>query len=182
MKPFKSIIIVKHPREKVWEVVRDRLDELVPYMDDIQSVAVQNKADMPDGIKEITNIWKADIQLPAILNSVIDSSMLSWTDRAQWQSDQTLCHWEIEPHFFPERTRCTGFTRYEPAIGGRGTRITFEGQLDVSTQSISGMPTFIEGRAATAIESLVTTLIPKNFCKITSALSTLLNCEAKIEA
>ncbi len=182
MKPFKTIIIVKHPREKVWEVVRDRLDELVPYMDDIESVTMQDKSDRLDGIKDIVNIWKADIQLPAILNSIIDSSRLSWTDRAQWQADQTLCHWEIEPHFFPERTRCTGTTRYEPAIGGRGTRITFEGHLEVSSKKISGVQTFIEGRSATAMESLVTTLIPKNFCKITNALSTLLNSEIKAEA
>jgi hypothetical protein len=178
MKPFKSIIVVKHPRDLVWKTILDRLPDLVPYLDDIDTVTTQDRQELPDGVVQLVNIWKADIQIPAALHSIINPSMLAWTDRAQWRQRHAQCHWSIEPHFFPERIRCAGVTHYESAIGGRGTRITFEGQLEVSAHKLAGMPAFMGDNAGKAIEFFVTSLIPKNFRKITDALGVLLDKEA----
>jgi hypothetical protein len=174
MKAFKSIIIVKHPLDPVWTTIRDRLSDLAPFVDDIERITVMERHEEPDGTIRLVNVWKANPPIPALLSSVINPEILAWTDRAEYLTRRHECVWRIEPHFFPERTRCSGVTRYEAAIGGRGTRITFEGKLDVTASNMAGVPAFMEGAIARGIESFVTALIPKNFRKLTDALATYL--------
>ncbi len=174
MKTFKSVIMVKHPRDKVWLTIRDHLAEIVPHLDDVGSITTEQREEQADDVLQLVNLWKADIDIPAILTSMIDPDSLRWTDRASWHAQDYQCHWQIEPHFFADRIHCSGTTTYEPAIGGRGTRITFAGQLEVSTHNLPGLPALMEKGADKAVEALVTTLIPKNFRKVTDALSEIL--------
>lgn len=174
MKTFKSVIMVKYPQAVVWNAIRDQLPEMVPFLNDVASITQENRTEKADGVLQLVNTWKADIKIPNLLKSVIDPDKLSWTDRAEWIEHRRECHWSIEPHFFTEYTRCSGSTQYAPAIGGRGTRITFEGQFEVNAGNIPGIPAFMEETATKTIESLITSLIPQNFRKVTDALSTLL--------
>ncbi|MBV7335254.1 hypothetical protein KFU94_44845 [Chloroflexi bacterium TSY] len=49
MKPFKSVMIVKHPLELVWLTLRDRLQELVPLLDDVKEIAVVERTEESEG-------------------------------------------------------------------------------------------------------------------------------------
>ena len=177
MKTFKSIAVVKHPCAVVWDTVRDRLPELVPLMDDIDSVTVIERIEDSAGMVRLVNLWKAKLQIPAMLHAVIPADRLAWTDRAEWRPQHYECHWRIEPQFLPDQTQYTGMTRYEAAIGGRGTRMTIEGQLHVPTRGLLDSSALLEGALAKGVESVATTLIPKNFQKLAQALSTFLDQE-----
>jgi hypothetical protein len=179
MKTFKSVILVKHPKQQVWESIRDRLGIMVPYLDDVAQIHEQERRVTDAGVVELTNIWQADISIPPVLQSVIDHRKLGWTDRAQWFDESGICLWEIEPHFLPGVAQCKGKTRYESAIGGKGTRITFEGELIVDASRLDNLPAFMENTANKTIETLVTTLIPTNFRKVTTALSEVLKQSAE---
>ena len=174
MKQFKSVILVKHPKTVVWKSIRDHLLQLTPYLDDVASITEESRLCLPQGTVQITNRWQADTTLPTVLQPFIDSQQLGWTDHAQWFEDRSLCIWRIEPHFLSNAIQCHGETRYEPAMGGRGARITFEGEIHLETPGFPGMPSFMEATAAKTLETLITTLIPQNFRKVTTALSHLL--------
>lgn len=173
MKNFKSIIMVKHPKNTVWQAVRDRLPEMVPYLDDVKSITQASREEEEDSLN-LVNIWQADISLPAKVQSIINADGIAWTDSAVWIDSQDECQWKIEPHFFKGRVLCSGSTIFEPAIGGRGTRITFGGELTIDAKNIPGVPAFMESTITSTVESLITNLIPKNFRKITDALEILL--------
>ncbi|MDT4969202.1 MAG: hypothetical protein QOJ64_3939 [Acidobacteriota bacterium] len=79
---------------------------------------------------------------------------------------------------FSQRLQCSGGTRYETAMGGRGTRSTFEGAFDLTDRHFPGVPSMFEGAIANGIESFVSTLIPKNFRKLTQAVSTFLGSQS----
>lgn len=168
------MMIVRHPPARVWTTIRDRLPELIPMLDDIEEVLVEARREERDGTVRIVNTWKAKPQIPSVLASIIRAEILAWTDRAEWRPGSLECHWRIEPHFHPERTRCHGITRYEQAIGGGGTRVTFEGVLEVSAASHSGISAFLQQSTLRAVESFVTGLIPKNFQKLVRAAAELL--------
>ncbi len=174
MKTFKCVVVVKYPRDLVWSTIQDRLSEVVPFMDDIEKVTVVERHQQPDGIVRLVNVWRASPSIPPLLSTVITPEMLAWTDRAEWRPQTYQCHWRIEPHFYPERTQCSGTTRYESAIGGRGTRLTFEGQLDVDITNLARVPFMLGETLSRGVESFVTTLVPKNFRKLTNALSAFL--------
>ncbi len=175
MKPFKSIQIVKVPVDSMWIAIRDRLDELVPQLDDIQSVTVEHRAELPDGTISLINIWQAKANLPAVLSSIIKPDALAWTDRASWDSAKHECTWQIDLHFACERTHCHGLTTFEPAIGGRGTRVTFAGEFAMNARGLPGVPALLESTVALAAESFVTSLIPTNFRKLAIAAESLVN-------
>ena len=168
------MIVVKQPKQVVWETMRDKLTEMAPFLDDVSSIKQVDRKDTGNGGVRLTNLWKADIQIPEAIRSILHASDVSWLDRAEWLDARSRCEWQIEPQFFTERIKCNGTTLFEPAIGGRGTRITFEGRIDITINSIPGVPNFMLGTATKAIESLVTTLIPKNFQKLATAMSNLL--------
>jgi hypothetical protein len=173
------MIVVKHPKPVVWETMRDRLTEMAPFLDDVSSIKQLDRTDLVNGGVRLTNLWKADIEIPEAIRSVLHASDVSWLDRAEWFQTNSRCEWQIEPQFFTEHIKCHGTTIFEPAIGGRGTRITFEGIIDITLNNIPGVPNFMLGTATKAIESLVTTLIPKNFQKMATAMSNLLEQKVK---
>ena len=175
MKKFKSVIIVKHPQALVWKAMRDRLPEMVPFLDNVASIVQMHREERTAGYVQLINLWKADVKIPAAIQSIIDAPNLSWLDRAEWSESRSECRWSIEPQFLTDSIRCAGSTHFEPAIGGTGTRITFEGELEISANNIPGLPGFAQTAASHAMESLVTSLVPQNFRKITDAISILLD-------
>ena len=122
----------------------------------------------------LVNQWKARPHIPAVLASTLKPEMLTWTDRALWGPVDQECRWQLEPHYFRDRASCQGLTRYEPAMAGQGTRIIFEGTFEVKGVHPSGVPGFVEGTVSRVVESFVTSMIPKNFRKLTDALAILL--------
>ncbi len=175
MKPFKSVMIVKHPLDLVWLTIRDRLPELVPLLDDVKQITVLERVEKVEGGIYLVNLWRTEPQLPALLASEIKPEMMAWIDQADWQSASYECQWRIEPKFLPEVTTCSGLTIYQPAMGGRGTRITFKGALDLNSRNLSGVPSFVGDTLLKGVESFATSLIPKNFRKLTEAASRFLD-------
>ena len=166
---------MKHPPRLVWETVRDRLHELVPLLNDVESVEVAERVDEPDGTVRLVNLWKARPQVPAVLAPLITPAMLAWTDRAVWMPEVSECCWQIETHFLPDRTHCAGTTRYAAALGGRGTRIEFGGQFEVTLAGASAAPHVVGAAISLGVESFVATLIPRNFRTLAEALSVFLD-------
>lgn len=174
VKRFSSVVVARHPREIVWKTIRDRLVDLAPLLDGVESITLLERREAEDGAVHLVNLWKATAEIPAILAKVVQPSMLAWVDRAEWRHEAWECRWRIEPRFFPGRIRCSGSTRYEPALGGRGTRITFAGTLEVDLAGVPGLPGFLGAPASGAVESLAIALVPRSFRKLADALSRLL--------
>src|ERR1700719_3288075 len=80
---IKSISMLKYQRDDVWATVRDRLAEIVPLIDDIESITMQSREEGRDGVVRLVNIWKAKPKLPAIAAEYLKPDMLAWTDRAE---------------------------------------------------------------------------------------------------
>jgi hypothetical protein len=170
VKAFKTIAVVKHPREAVWIAMRDRLPDLVRLLSDIEAVESQARDEDPDGVVRLVNLWRARAQVPAALAPVVTPEMLAWTDQAEWRPDAWECRWQIQPRFLTGGVRCAGVTRYAEAMAGRGTRLTFEGSLDVSTTGLPGGVALLGGATGRAIEAFATGLIPRNFQKLAHAV------------
>ena len=177
MKPFNSISIVKFPLDLVWTTIRDRLPELVPYMEDMEKITQIKREDQPEGIVRLDNLWQANPKLPMLQSLQLKPEMFAWIDRAEWREKSHECHWQIESQYLPDSLECRGLARYEPAIGGRGTRVTFEGQLVISTNNLPGLAV-LDGTLMKGFESLASSLIPKNMRKLTEAVGIFLDQNA----
>lgn len=166
----KTLSMVQHPRELVWGTMRDRLPEIIAGVEDVESVALVSRKET-GGAMLTEYLWQARPKLPALVAASVRPEMLCWTDRARWSPNDFVCTWEIEPHAFRENIQCRGTTRYEQAMGGRGTRITFTSdfQLGRARDGRLGNPIL------TMAEPILRGLIPKNFQKVVAAMNELLN-------
>jgi hypothetical protein len=175
MKPFKNIVVSKQPVEQIWVAVQDRMSEMASLLDDVERITVVSRDALADGRVRLVNEWRAKPRLPISIESITGTDAFIWLDHAEWNKHDHRCHWRIEPQFFPGRIHCHGVTHYESALGGRGSRITFEGELDLEAGALSGAGAFLERTVAPIVESVVTAMIPKNFRKIIEAAGRLVD-------
>jgi hypothetical protein len=144
MKPFGSFTMVRQPLDEVWAAVRDRLPEIAGRLEDLESVVTLQHIEEADGRLRLLNRWTARQRIPAPLRGVVGADTISWLDRAEWMGASRTCLWTIAPSVLPDHVQCSGSTRYEPAMAGRGTRVTFEGTFALRSGFLAGMPATFE--------------------------------------
>ncbi len=171
---FQTVSMVKHPLEEVWKVMRDELPRLADQMEDIERIRVESSRHSGN-VHRVINIWQASAPLPQYVASHLDRDLFSWTDHAEWHEAERECRWSIEHHYFGDSFSSAGVTRFEPAMGGRGTRITFSGAFELNKEKLPKALGVLEDPTLKIVESMLIKLIPKNFQKISTAIETYLN-------
>ena len=174
MTAFKCTMVIRHSRPLVWSTVRDRLPELVPYMSDVEKIVTESRDEREPGVVRLVNLWTAKAFIPASLASVVRPDMLRWTDYAEWCDSRGECSWRIAPSFLTERIQCGGVARYEHAMARRGTRVTFEGTLQIAPGG--GV---LASAITNTIEMFITGLIPQNAQKLYRAVGAFLDATAR---
>jgi len=173
MKSFKSIVVSRLPVDRLWRTVRDNLPDLASMLDDVEQIRVVERQALASGRVRVVNEWRAKPRLPIPIESVVGADAFVWLDHAEWIEADRRCEWRIEPQFLADRIHCHGVTTYESAMGGAGSKATFEGELDLRPGALSGAGGLIERGVTPIVESIVTTVIPKNFRKIVEAAAKL---------
>lgn len=161
MAHFETTTIARCPIEQATVALRDQLTAVALHLEDVSRIEEIERQVLPDGTLRVVNVWHATAtKIPGPLSRLVNPDMLAWTDRAQWSPDGTLCRFAIEPHFMRDSILCQGETRLEPAMRGRGTRISFEGEIEVTRlPALAGL-----------VESFVAEMISGNLGKLGQAL------------
>jgi len=178
MKPFQSFTMIRHPCDEVWATMRDRLPDVAAAMEDLQGIEVLERAVDADGLRVI-NRWSARQKVPAMLRGALGAEGIDWLDRALWRESQRVCEWTIEPSVLKGHIECGGKTRYESAMAGRGTRVTFEGYFNLRPGFVGMLPASLEPAIAGFVESVVTTMIPRNLIRAVAAAGDLIAAQRK---
>ena len=149
---------------------RSARSNLLPFLPDIESVTTVSRVESPDGTVRLVNKWKARPKVPAALSSVISPDLFVWEDHAEWRSSNYECHWRVRVPFLSDGMPCSGVTRYEDALGGRGTRLSFEGTLQIMPGAVRRLPGPMAGALAMPAETFIGTVVVANFQKLARAL------------
>lgn len=158
---FTVVDDIPFPREQVFRTHRDRLEELVAYMPNVESVVTEEREE--DGeIVRLVNAWRAaQSEIPTIARPFIKPDMLSWIDRAEWDEDEYAVDWETSLGFLPDAIECRG--RSEFIDYGDETQMQIEGEIVVDGSKIPGVPRLMAGKLAKALEGFVVNLVKPNF-------------------
>ena len=178
MRTFKSLVVVKQPVDLMWATVRDRLTELVPLIADVAAIDVLEREDVGPDLVRLANRWTAVQRIPELMARSLPSSEITWVDRNEWDRGSLVCRWSVEPSILREHIECRGTTTYQAAMGGSGTRVTFEGNFDLARGALGGMSDVLERPVSAFVESIVTTIVPKNSRKVIEAAASLVAGEA----
>jgi hypothetical protein len=177
LKSFRCLVGLKLPPLVVATAIRDRMADLAPALEHVEVVSTVTRIDRADGAASLVNAWRVNPPLPQGLEGIVTREKLGWHDHAEWSADLAGCTWRIEPWFMGEAIDCRGATRFESAMGGRGTRAIFEGQLDIDPAALSSVPITWRAPASVAVEMLISAIIPKNFRRTAEAITALLESD-----
>lgn len=168
MKTFRSLVVLKRPRPELWSVMRDHMPDFAGQIADIEELRELERTIAADGMVRIVNHWRVKQQVPAVMRAILKASELSWIDRATWDADAFTCDWAIEPNFLTEHIACSGRTSFADAMAGQGTRVTFEGALDLKPGLLGSLGS-LEKVLSGFLEFIVTTIIPRNLRAVVEA-------------
>lgn len=174
MTPFHSFTMVKQPVDQIWLVMRDQLPRVAGYLDDLESIDLLERSGHADGRMLLVNRWQARQRIPALLRGALGTDVISWIDRAHWDDQRLTCEWTITPSVLPDYIACHGTTRYEPAMAGRGTRVSFDGSFDLKGGFLQRLPAALEPSVRALTENIVSQLIPRNLSKAINAAGELI--------
>lgn len=155
------------PRSMVFAAYRDDLTKLLSYLPNVRNIEVKSRKD--DGARvDLVNIWHGGGEIPAAARAFLSEAMLSWTDYATWKEDAWTCDWRTETHAFTEAVDCKGQNNFVEVEGG--TRIEIRGDLKIDAKKIKGVPGFLAGKVASAVESFLAAKIQPNLVEVTEGL------------
>jgi hypothetical protein len=169
LKTFRSLVVLKRPHAALWTIMRDHLVDISPHIADIEEIRQLDRSIDADGRVYIVNHWRVRHQVPPVIRSILKTSELSWIDRNTWNASTFTCSWTIEPNFLTECIACGGRTIFASAMAGQGARVTFEGGLDLKPGLLGNSLGGIEKLMSGFLESIVTTVIPRNLRSVVEA-------------
>jgi hypothetical protein len=169
VKTFRSLVVLRRPHEALWTIMRDHLAELAPQIADIKEIRQLDRRVDADGVVHIVNVWRVRHAVPPVLRSILKADELGWIDRNAWDSATLTCSWSIEPNFLTEYIDCAGRTIFAPAMAGQGARVTFEGGFDLKPGLLGLSLGAVEKLVSGFLESIVTTVIPRNLRGVVEA-------------
>jgi hypothetical protein len=165
---------VPFPREMVFRTYRDRLVDCQPYLPNVKSIEVKQRAD--DGaITRLFNVWRARGEIPKIAQSIIKPEMLAWDDHAVWDESALTTEWRIETHMMRDHVKCGGKNVY--TIDGDATVLTIDGDLTIDLRGVKGVPSFLAKAIAPAVEQVIVAMIKPNLLEVAKGVGKLLEKE-----
>jgi len=171
---FTSTSTIAHPRAEVFAAYRDRLPEIVAYMDDISKIVVLSR-EADGAIVKLHNEWHSAREVPKVAQAFIKPDQLQWDDHATWDASAFTCHFDIKTRAFREAVHCTGTNRF--VEDGDVTKVVLEGDFEVDVKQIPGVPRLLAGRIAPQIEKFIVQLIQPNLEKTNQAVGTFLDAQ-----
>jgi hypothetical protein len=156
------VMVVMHPRERVWDALCERTCELAPYLEHIERAELKSRETTTQGLVRCVHVWRARAKVPQILAHHIDNGLLEWTGRTEWRANEYESHWVVEPRSLKDSALCEGTMRLSPAVGGRGTRI----DLDL---------TLVFAQPTAGLRMLTSTILSTHFRKLVEAASRLID-------
>lgn len=165
---LKAISLISHPRQKVYLVFRDKIQKLIPFMENVEKFLEIEREELPDHKVKIINEWYATAPVPSIARSFISPKMLGWKDYALWHNDQFYCEWRLESFFMKDFINCKGKTTFT-SEGDSATKVEIQGELIINTSIVPGIPIFLRKQIGPMIEKFIVNLISPNLSNTAKA-------------
>jgi hypothetical protein len=150
---------IPFPREQVFQVYRDKLPDLVPYLPNVRGINVVSRNEEGQVVK-LLNRWKGGGDIPSAVRKFLSEDLLEWDDHAEWNQAEWTCAWKTIVPAFKDAVESSGKNRFEDA-GGK-TRLTIAGDLKVDAAKVKGVPRLLAGGISPVIEAFLVGAIKPN--------------------
>ena len=163
-------------RRAVFEAYRDKLPELVPYLENVRAIIVTSRSEEGHLVK-LVNRWKGGGEIPAVVRKFLSEDLLEWDDHATWDSQAFRCNWQTVVPAFRESVDAKGFNTYVEK-GPSLMQLTISGELKVDAAKIRGVPRILAGTVSPAVEAFLVGRIKPNLIAVAKGVEKYLRSKA----
>jgi len=154
--------LIAGPVNEVFTVMRDKLPDLVPFLPEVESIQVLERAEPGPGRHRFLNLWQGRPDAaPKAVRPFVTGNMLRWKDHAEWDEAAMKVAWRLEPFHFGTLFECRGEDLFAATPDGK-TRMTIKGTLDIYPERIPGVPKFLAKRLRPDVEKFIVNLVTPN--------------------
>jgi hypothetical protein len=158
-------VLVTHPVDQVYQTLRDRLMELVPFLPSVESIETVERTEPSPGKFHLVNHWqgKTDVA-PKALRPFITKNMARWKDIVDWDDQQQVNAWRLETFQFDKLFECSGSNRF--VAEGQNCRFFIQGNLEVFPERVPGVPSFLSRKLKPTVEKFIVDLVTPNLVNL----------------
>ncbi|MBW2254838.1 MAG: hypothetical protein JRI25_09625 [Deltaproteobacteria bacterium] len=168
---------IHHPIDRVYPVLRDRLSEMVPFLESVDSIELLSRTEEADGRLRLLNVWQGNaLQAPTVVRPFVTRDLIKWKDHAVWNDPENRVEWRFEAFHLDQLFDAQGANIFT-AASDRSTCIEISGSLDVYPERVPGVPRLVARRFGPRIESFVIGLITPNLAQLPGAVEAFLDRE-----
>ncbi|MDJ0865853.1 MAG: alpha/beta hydrolase [Myxococcota bacterium] len=172
---FEQTARVSHPAAKVLETMIERMEDIAPFLPNIESIETQSRRETGHGRVRIVRRWQGHAEtVPAALRPFLSRDLMAWIDTAVWTPEAWRVEWSQEScaGALAGLYACSGVNFFEPHPDDpeRATRIRITGELQVDPLALPGLPHALSARMADQIERFVVDLITPNLTDVAKGL------------
>ena len=162
--------IIPRPREEVYNVLKNDLEKLVPYMPNVKKIEMVNRVEKGEGLTAIINHWYANAEIPTIAKKFIKEDLMSWKDKAVWNDKEFLVEYELESFWGNDIYDATG-KNIISELGPNKTQLTLTCDLVIHPNKVPGVPKFLVKKVLPAIEGLIQKILQPNLTSLGKGLN-----------
>ena len=164
---------VSLPAERVFELVAERVDELVPFLPNVASITTLEVEKQGPHRTATRRVWQAlPGTLPRAFRPFLRPEMMRWTDISVWDRSDFSETWHLETPRGAKLYTCAGFNAFQPHPDApdQATMMSFSGDLTLHPENVPGVPRLIGNRLAPQVEAFIISMIRRNFMEVIAAL------------
>ena len=169
---FDSETLVSHPASAVLETMVDRMEDIVPFLDTVDSIETLEREELDGGRIRIVRRWQgSESSAPPALAAFVTADMLAWIDTAIWHPEEYAVDWSIATSM-SKLYECGGRNSFGPAPDDpeNATLMRVSGELTVYPDKVPGVPGFLARRLAPQVEKFVVNLLKPNLLDVGKGL------------
>jgi hypothetical protein len=164
-----SKTIIAAPLNVVYDLVKNDLAKIVPYLPNVERIEVLEKAQ--EGNKtNIVNKWFAKADMPSAVKRFVKPEIFSWKDTAVWDDEATEVKYSLESFLANDLFDAHGHNTFR-AIGENETEFTVNCSVKIYPEKVPGVPRLLARTVSPVIETLVEKLLGPNLSSLGTGIN-----------
>ena len=161
--------IINRPVDEVYNLVRDNLDKIVPYLPNVDKIEVKKHAPIDENNLEVINHWYGKVEMPSLLKKFLVPEIFSWKDIAHWNDEKKNVTYKLQSFLANDLFDAQGTNSFKD-LGDGTTELSIKCSVKIYPDKVPGVPRLLASKVKPMIESMLEKLVGPNMTSLGEGL------------
>jgi hypothetical protein len=133
---MRQTLLLMQPQAALIDALCEHTCDLAVELAHVQSARLVERHVGVDGVITLVQHWRALAGVPQLLRPHLEDGLQDWTLTIQRSPGASQCRWHAESAAVQVPGRCQGTLDFQPAAGGRGTRIELRFEFQAAHEGL----------------------------------------------